>query len=81
MSGCAPNTLVLCTALDRCHAVNIDRTGESWVWPSEVTGRNIHYYPDIASGSLRHKDIIDSHVSFFALDAEWYQQYLDRKLG
>jgi len=27
MSGCAPNTLVLCTALDRCHAVSIDRMG------------------------------------------------------
>jgi len=30
--------VVLCTALDMCHAVNIDRTGESGVWPSEVTG-------------------------------------------
>jgi hypothetical protein len=71
----------LYTALDRCHVVNIDRMVEPWVWPSEAIGRNLHYYPDLASGSLLHKDIIASHVSFFPLDTEWYQQYLDRKLG
>jgi len=35
--------------------VNIDRMVESWVWPSEAIGRNLHYFPDLASGSPRHK--------------------------
>jgi hypothetical protein len=33
----------LYTALDRCHVVNIVRMVESWVWPSEAIGRNLHY--------------------------------------
>ena len=38
----------LYTALDRCHVVNMDRMVESWVWPPEAIGRNLHYYPDLA---------------------------------
>jgi hypothetical protein len=65
-------------AIDMCHVVNIVNMGESWVWPSEAVGRNLHYYPDLSSGFLLHRDLIASLVLFMPLDTDKVSTF-DRK--
>ena len=57
----------LCGALERFRVENIRHTEGSLVWSCEAVGRNLHYYPALDSGPLRHNDVIASPISFIPL--------------
>ena len=60
----------LCGALERFRAENIRHTEGSLVWSCEAVGRNLHYYPALASGPLRQNDVIASPIPFIPSDTD-----------
>jgi hypothetical protein len=60
----------LCGALETFRVENMRDSEGSLVWSFEAVGRNLHYYPALVSGTLRHNDVTASPISFNPLDTD-----------
>jgi hypothetical protein len=54
----------------RCHVKNIE---QSWVWLCEAIGQKPNYYLTLTFGTMRHIDVIASHLLFSPLKETKYQ--------